>query len=120
VLHLTVDDAGAIAGGGEAELTSGPDCPFVTGQPQLRRFDVSVSGARRGERLELSLTASSTGNGIDYGGFGTVFASDRTLSAAISGGTASVHHVDRVVPADPTDVSIARNAVRLRQTQSSS
>jgi hypothetical protein len=115
-LRVAVGRSGSLSGTGTAVLTSGPNCPFVTGQPQIRRFDVNVAGRRSGDRLQLRLTARPAGNGIDYGGFATAFGSGRTLLARVSGRVASVHRVLRIVPADPTDVSIARNALRLRES----
>jgi hypothetical protein len=114
-LSLTVDAAGPISGSGVAKLASGPNCPFVTGQPQLHRFDVKVSGSSSGKVLDVHLVANPHGNGIDYGGFDEAFQDGRTLSVAVSGDTASLHRVVRVVPADPTDTTIVRNSLRLRQ-----
>jgi len=117
-LSLTVDAAGSISGGGVAKLTSGPDCPFVTGQPQLRRFDMKVAGSSSGKVLDVHLVADPHGNGIDYGGFDEAFQDGRTLSVAVSGDTASLHRVVRVVPTDPTDTAIVRSSIRLRQKES--
>ncbi len=114
-LSLSVDAAGSVSGNGVAKLTSGPNCPFVTGQPQLRRFDMKVGGSSVGNVLDVHLTADPHGNGIDYGGFDEAFQNGRTLSLAVAGNTASLHRVVRVVPADPTDTAIARNSIRLRQ-----
>jgi hypothetical protein len=114
-LNLSVDAAGSVSGNGVANLTSGPNCPFVTGQPQLHRFDVKVGGSSDGKVLDVHLVADPHGNGIDYGGFDEAFQDGRTLSLAVSGDTASLHRVVRVVPADPTDTAIARNSIRLRQ-----
>jgi len=117
-LGLTVEADGPISGSGVAKLTSGPDCPFVTGQPQLHRFDMKVAGSRNGKVLDVHLQADPHGNGIDYGGFDEAFQDGRTLSLAVSGNTASLHRVVRVVPADPTDTAIVRNSLRLRQKES--
>ncbi|HEY2803169.1 MAG TPA: hypothetical protein VGJ67_04550 [Actinomycetota bacterium] len=114
-LRLMVDTAGEVSGSGTAKLTSGPSCPFVTGQPQLHRFDMSVAGSSNGKVLDVHLAADPHGNGIDYGGFDEAFRDGRMLSIAASGDTASLHQVVRVVPADPTDTAIARNSIRLRQ-----
>jgi hypothetical protein len=112
---LNVDVAGSVSGNGVAKLTSGPDCPFVTGQPQLRRFDMRAAGSRSGKVLDVHLVADPHGSGIDYGGFDEAFQGGRTLSIAVSGDTASLHRVVRIVPADPTDTAVARNSIRLRQ-----
>ena len=117
-LRLTVEGTGPVSGSGSATLTSGPNCPFVTGQPQLRRFDVKVGGSSRGNELDLHLTAEPHGDGIDYGGFDEAFQGGRTLSVNVSGDSASLHRVVRVVPADPTDTAIARNSIRLRRNGS--
>jgi hypothetical protein len=114
-LSLTVDVAGSVSGSGIAELTSGPNCPFVTGQPQLHRFDMKVAGSSNGKVLDVHLVADPHGNGIDYGGFDEAFQNGRTFSIAASGDAASLHRVVRVVPADPTDTAIARSSIRLRQ-----
>jgi hypothetical protein len=114
-LNLTVDDAGSVSGSGIAKLTSGPNCPFVTGQPQLRRFDMKVAGSSNGKVLDVHLVADPHGNGIDYGGFDEAFHGGRTFSIGASGDTASLHRVVRVVAADPTDTAIARSSIRLRQ-----
>ena len=113
-LRFAVDASGSISGSGSAKLASGPNCPFVTGQPQLRRFDVKVGGTGSGGRLLLRLDADASGRGIDYGGFDATFGQGRTLSVDVHGASASGHDVLRAVPADPTDVSIARNSIRLR------
>ena len=117
-LRLTVDGAGPVSGSGTAALTSGPNCPFVTGQPQLRRFDIAVGGSSRGNELDLHLAAQPHGDGIDYGGFDEAFQGGRTLSMKVSGDAASLHRVVRVVPADPTDTAIARNSIHLRRNGS--
>src|SRR5204862_1363454 len=90
-LRLTLADGGSISGSGSARLTSGPNCPFVTGQPQLHGFDVKVTGSSHRSHLELHLTADPHGNGIDYGGFGEVFGGGRSLGAPIVGGVPSIH-----------------------------
>jgi hypothetical protein len=117
-VRLTVDVAGSISGSGTATLTSGPNCPFVTGQPQLHRFDVEVGGSSNGRVLDVHLVTDPRGNGIDYGGFDEAFQSGRTLTLTVSDGSASAHSVARVVPADPTDTAVARNSIRLRQNGS--
>jgi hypothetical protein len=113
-LRVAVDPEGSASGDGTASLTSGPDCPFVTGQPQVRRFDVAVHGRETGERLLLRLAATPMGDGIDYGGFDDAFADGRTITLTESKGVATNHAVIRVVPTDPTDTAIVRNSIRLR------
>ena len=114
-LRVTVDAGGSVSGSGIATLTSGPSCPFVTGQPQLRRFGVEVGGSSDGKQLDVLLTAQPHGSGIDYGGFDEAFQGGRKLVVSVSGSSATAHRVVRVVPADPTDTAIARNAIHLRQ-----
>jgi len=116
-LRVTVEDLGIVSGTGTARLTSGPDCPFVTGQPQLHRFDVTVRGSSDGKVLDLHLVADPRGDGIDYGGFDEAFQNGRTLTLSISGSSASAHSVARIVPSDPTDTAIARSSIRLRQRE---
>jgi len=117
-LHVDVGDLGQVSGAGTATLTSGPSCPFVTGQPQLHRFDVRVRGSSDGKVLNLHVVADPHGNGIDYGGLDEAFQKGGTLSLAISGNTAYAHSVARVVPPDPTDTAIARNSIHLRRSGS--
>jgi hypothetical protein len=112
-LRVAVAENGSLSGSGTAKLTSGPNCPFVTGQPQLRRFDVKVSGSAAGKAFDLHLTAEPHGTGIDYGGFDEAFQKGRTLSLNAEPGSATAHRVVRVVPADPTDTAIARNSIKL-------
>jgi hypothetical protein len=114
-LQVAVAENGSLSGTGTAKLTSGPNCPFVTGQPQLRRFDVRVSGSTAGRPDDLRLTAEPHGTGIDYGGFDEAFQDGRTLDLTISKESASGHSVIRVVPADPTDTAIVRNSIHLRR-----
>jgi hypothetical protein len=113
-LRVAVDPGGAASGDGTAVLTSGPNCPFVTGQPQVRRFDVAVRGQQTGDRLSLRLAATTSRDGIDYGGFDEAFAEGRTVTLNVSNGLATNHDVIRVVPADPTDTAVVRNSIRLR------
>jgi hypothetical protein len=112
-LSLRIDDGGSISGSGAAKLTSGPTCPFVTGQQQLHRFDLELGGAAEGHRLSVRVTAHPHGNGIDYGGFDEAFQGGRTLILDASSRSATGRRVVRVVPADPTDTAIARTSLRL-------
>jgi hypothetical protein len=119
LLHFDVDAAGSVSGRGRAQLTSGPNCPFVTGQPQVRSYGVQLAGSRTKQGIQLRVAARSTGPGIDYGGFGSVFGqSGRTitlpvLKASTTALTGSGRAVLRHVPADATDISIARNSLRV-------
>jgi hypothetical protein len=119
-LHFEVDGSGAISGDGSAKLTSGPSCPFVTGQPQIHGYDLRLAGSLTGGRmqLEVSVVRPPKGSGIDYGGFGAVFADTSRkiqLHVQASGGrsSASAHPVFRAFAPDPSVVSLARNRVRL-------
>ncbi len=118
LLHFAVDGAGSISGGGRARLTSGPNCPFVTGQPQVRAYAVQLGGSRTKQGIELRVSARSSGAGIDYGGFGSVFerpgrAIVLSVPKSTTGPVGSGRSVLRQVPADATDVSIARNSIRV-------
>jgi hypothetical protein len=118
-LRMQVDEHGAIDGSGTAKLTSGPACPFVTGQPQLHRFDLKLEGWTRGKQYQIRVIAEPDGSGIDYGGFDEAFEDGRTVSLATTAGAATAHSVARVVPADPTDTAIARTSIRLSPAKAS-
>jgi hypothetical protein len=118
LLHFAVDGAGSISGRGKAHLTSGPNCPFVTGQPQVRAFGVQLSGSRTKQGIELRVSARSTGAGIDYGGFGSVFerpgrAIRLSVPKSRTAPVGSGRSVLRDVPADATDISIVRSSIRV-------
>ncbi|MDP9295761.1 MAG: hypothetical protein M3O88_03560 [Actinomycetota bacterium] len=119
LLHFDVDGAGGVSGRGRAHLTSGPNCPFVTGQPQVRSYGLQLAGSRTKQGIELRVAAQSTGPGIDYGGFGSVFGqSGRTITLPVHKESTTAldgrgRAVLKRVPADATDMSIARNSLRL-------
>ncbi len=118
-LRLDVGSDDSFSGTATAKLTSGPDCSFVTGQPQLDAFDVRIAGTRTQGDLEIGLTARPAGTGTDYGGFGEVFSGPgRTITVPIEmsdGGPccAAKRTVFRAEGSAAALVSLSRNSVRL-------
>ena len=118
-LRLDIGSNDAFSGAATAKLTSGPDCSFVTGQPQINTFDVRIAGTRTQRDLQIRLTARPSGTGTDYGGFGEVFSgSPRTITVPIDMSNedpccAAKRSVFRAEGADAALVSLSRNSVRL-------
>ena len=99
-------------------LASGPLCPFPTTQPQVKRYDFRVAGAKKGAKLDLTFRGSQPEGmtGVEYGGFElTVAGRSRSVAVAIHGRTARGRFVGRYSGVAGEDQSRSSNTIRLRR-----
>lgn len=110
-----------VSGSGTASLSSGPVCPFPLGQPQIRSYAFTLSGASKGNTFLLRFGGfSKRGLGtIDYGGFALTVADKPSVVFAVhvAGRRAHGSRILRYFGPYGEDDSIASNSLQLIQQQ---